>query len=169
MVSSTAVPDASLLGAYARMGAYTDCYVTSVAGSVTLAEFVFAFYTTPLFKVERWLLSKVLKIASTDPQASELADSRVQRFSAWKVEGRSAVEILLAAGQTRSWLSIQPQIGADLSTTLLFGSAVVPRRTDGKFGFAFHALGGFHRLYSKFLLAAASRRVMALRKAQSGV
>lgn len=167
MSSPTAVPQASLLGAYARKGAFTDCYATSVDGNVTLAEFIFAFYTTPLFKVERWLLSKVLNIASTDQQALELADSNTQRFSAWKVEGRSAEEILLDAGQTRSWLCIKPQLGSDSSTTLLFGSAVISMRPSGKFGLAFHALGGFHRVYSKLLLNAASKRVLSLRNARS--
>jgi hypothetical protein len=167
MASPTAVPKSSLLGAYARKGAFTDCYTTSVAGQVSLAEFIFAFYTTPLFKVERWLLSKALNIPSTDQQALELADSNTQRFSAWKVEGRSADEILLDAGQTRSWLSIKPQVGADSSTALLFGSAVVSMRPSGKFGLTFHALGGFHRIYSKLLLTAASRRVVARRNTQS--
>jgi hypothetical protein len=167
MALPTPVPEASFLGAYVRSGAFTDCYVTSVAGTVTMAEFIFAFYTTPLFKAERWLLAKALNIASTDQQALQLAGASSGRFSAWTVENRSNEEILLDAGQTRSWLSVKPQASPNPSTALLFGSAVVPMRPDGKFGFMFHALLGFHRAYSKLLLAAAARRVIALRNAQS--
>ncbi len=132
-----------------------------------MPEFVFAFYTTRLFKAERWLLAKALGITSTDQQALQLAGAASERFSAWKVEFRSSTEILMDAGQTRSWLSVRPQTQSEASTTLLFGSAVVPMRPGGKFGLAFHALLGFHRLYSKLLLSSASRRVVALRKAQS--
>ena len=164
-VAPTAVPESSFLGAYARNGAYTDCYAASVPGTVSLPEFVFAFYTTPLFKVERWLLARALRIPSTDPQALLLADAASDRFSAWKVEHRSGSEILLDAGQTRSWLSVRPGAQADAATTLLFGSAVVPQRPGGKFGLPFHALLGFHRLYSGLLLSSACRRVVALRQA----
>ncbi len=164
MASPVPVPEGSFLEAYARQGAFADCYTTSIPGTVTLAEFVLAFYTTPLFKVERWLLSKALGIPSTDDQALQLAQGASARFSAWKVEHRSDNELLLDAGQTRSWLSVEPQGHLHASTTLLFGSAVVPKRAGGKFGLAFHALLGFHRLYSRLLLASASRRVIALRK-----
>ena len=44
-----------------------------------------------------------------------------------------------------------------------FGSAVVPRPSKGarnrRMGRVFHALLGFHRLYSRLLLLAASKRV----------
>jgi hypothetical protein len=39
---------------------------------------------------------------------------------------------------------------------------VLPRRPGGKFGWGFHVLLGFHRLYSRLLLAAAAKRVVAL-------
>jgi len=165
MITPAPLPEASFLAAYARQGAFTDCYGTSVLGTVTIGEFVFAFYTTPLFKVERWLLAAVLRRPSSDEQASRLAAATSDRFSAWKVERRSGDEILLDAGRTRSWLSVVPQPGAQPSTRLLFGSAVVPLRSGGGLGFVFHALLGFHRLYSRLLLAAARRRLVALRGA----
>jgi hypothetical protein len=163
MPSPTPVPKTSFLGAYAAKGAFTDCYAASVPGTVSMSEFTFAFYTTPLFKLERWLLARALRISSSDEQAFLLANAGAKRFSAWKVEHRSSTEILMDAGQTRSWLSVKPQAGLSTSTTLLFGSAVVPMRPGGKFGLAFHALLGFHRMYSKLLLSSASRRVVALR------
>jgi hypothetical protein len=167
MPTQTPVPETSFLGAYARKLAFTDCYSTTVPGNTSLPEFIEAFYTTPLFKIERWLLAKALNIQSRDEDASKLARKELTRFSAWKVENRSDSEILLDAGQTRSWLSVSPQSAVKSETTLLFGSAVVPLRPGGKFGLAFYALLGFHRLYSRLLLASAARNVVAARKLKS--
>jgi hypothetical protein len=165
-VVPTTVPPTSFLAAYARRGAYTDCYAASVPSAVGLSEFIEAFYTTPLFKVERWLLARVLGLPSTDAQAQALAQATAPRFSAWRVEARSDAQILLDAGQTRSWLGVQAGDAAAGVTTLLFGSAVVPVQPGGRFGWAFHALLGFHRVYSRLLLAAAARRVIARRAAR---
>lgn len=162
------VLDSSFLGAYARAGAFTDCYEAAVPASVDLPLFIQAFYTTRLFKLERWLLAKVLHMASTDGQALDLAHARTHRFSAWKVECRSGDEILLDAGQTRSWLSARTLSISPPRSALSFGSAVVPRHPGGKFGWVFHVLLGFHRLYSRLLLAAAAKRVVALSEAQRG-
>ncbi len=166
MPRPTVVPEASFLGAYARRGAYTDCYTVAVPGNFALPVLVEAFYTTPLFKLERWILSSLLKIGSTDLQARQVALGQSDRFAAWKVEHRSDQEILLDAGQTRLWLCVVTEPTSSPTTTLLFGSAVVPMRHNGKFGLAFHALLGFHRLYSRLLLAAASRRLAATARAQ---
>jgi hypothetical protein len=49
------------------------------------------------------------------------------------------------------------------TTLLYFGSAVLPRKSRGaqtqNMGWVFHALLGFHRLYSRLLLSAAKRRI----------
>ncbi len=113
---------------------------------------------------ESQLLAKALRIPSSDQQALLLAEGDAERFSAWTVERRSATEILMDAGQTRSWLSVRLDGEQNGSTTLFFGSAVVPVRPGGKFGMAFHALVGFHRLYSRVLLSSASKRVVAMRE-----
>ena len=136
----------------------------SVPIAVNLPEFIEAFYTTRLFKLERWLLATVLSIESSDAQAQQLANGSTSRFSAWNVENRSPSEILLDAGQTRSWLSVVQFKGRKSETTLLFGSAVVPMRPGGKFGLAFHALLGFHKLYSKLLLSAAAKNLVTLER-----
>ena len=140
-------------------GAFTDCYSLSVPFAVSLPQFIEAFYTSRLFKLERWLLSKLLNIESSDAQAHQLAQGTGASFSAWKVESRSSSEILLDAGQTRSWLGVVKLEGHQPGTTLLFGSAVVPMRPGGKAGLAFHALLGFHKLYSRLLLSAAARNL----------
>lgn len=161
------VPDASFLAAYARLGAYTDCYATSVPGRFALAPLIEAVYTSPLFKLERWILAKLLKRPSTDQQARQIALGQSRVFAAWQVEQRSESEVLLDAGQTRLWLCVSPEPSVPPSTTLLFGSAVVPLRPHGRFGLVFHALLGFHRLYSRLLLAAAARRIAATARAQN--
>lgn len=158
------LPDTALLARYQRDGSYTDCYSTVVAQPVRHAEFVQAFYTTALFRVERWILSWLVKRPSDNAQVSELAAGRGEAFAAWTVEARSPDQLLLCdfQGRTRSWLMVRPEPGS-ASTRLYFGSAVVPRvdRRTGRarMGWGFHALLGFHRLYSRALLRAAQRQL----------
>lgn len=161
------VPLNSLLRAYQAGGGFADCYVTEVSGHVTQAAFVEAFYTSPLFKVERTLLKYVANKPASDADAKQLAAGKVEMFSAWRVEDQSASELLLAdfTGRTRSWLRAAPVAGREQAsrTRLYFGSAVLPRLGSGSakpsMDLPFHALLGFHRLYSRLLLGAASRRV----------
>lgn len=47
------LPPSVLLRKYVYEGAYTDCYVTQITTSVSLPEYVEAFYTTAVFKLER--------------------------------------------------------------------------------------------------------------------
>ncbi len=164
MPALSSVPEHSFLASCQTSGAVTDCYTITVPGNLGLAEFIEAFYTTRLFKTERWLLAKILACPSSDSQVRDLAYSAAKRFSAWRVEQRSDHEILLAFGQTRSWLYVESlaeilKNGEAPATRLYFGSAVFPARDGGKFGFLFHALGGFHHLYSRCLLAAAAKRL----------
>ena len=153
------VPANTMLNEYAMNGAYADCYLTEVPGQIPFPEFIFAFYTTPLFRLERLILKLVVSKPSTNIQARQLADSVSERFAAWHVEDRSENEILMCdfRGRTRSWLMTIP-VGTvnGNRTQLYFGSAVVPIRNSklGKpsLGFAFQALIGFHKIYSRLLL-----------------
>jgi hypothetical protein len=160
------LPERALLAQYTARGAYTDCYVADLTGSVSHADYVEAFYTGALFKVERRLLAWFLGRPSTDAQVRELAAGTLDTFAAWKVEERSADQVLLReiGGRTRSWLmAVTVGSGSSARTRLYFGSAVVPV-TDTKtgtvrLGVAFKALLGFHKLYSRALLAAAAARL----------
>jgi hypothetical protein len=159
------LPDDALLAAYQRHGAYTDCYATEVFRSVSHAQYVEAFYTGSVFKIERLLLSWFASRPSTDAQARELACGTLGTFSAWRVEARTADQLLMCdlSGRTRSWLMAAP-VHATTSTRLYFGSAVVPVRRQGgsgtpTMGFPFKALLGFHKLYSRVLLGAARSRL----------
>ena len=165
-IESCPLPDEALLGKYVRSGAYTDCYRTEAPGNVTHAQFVSAFYTTLIFKLERAILKLAVSKPSTDAQAKQLADGSIDRFAAWQVESRCENQLLMSdfQGRTRSWLMVLP-LGSDdnRTTRLYFGSAVIPvqnEKTGRKsLGFGFRALVGFHKIYSEVLLCAARSRL----------
>jgi hypothetical protein len=156
------IPENSLLEVYSTDGAYTDCYCTLLPEMVFFPEFVFAFYMTRLFKLERFILRWLVSKPSTDEQVQKLADGRIGEFAAWRVEKRLENELLLCdyIGRTRSWLMTAPR---GSSTLLFFGSAVVPVRDPGtgklSLGFVYGTLLGFHRIYSFLLLYSARRRI----------
>jgi hypothetical protein len=155
-VRACALPEQSLLAKYARPGAYTDCYSAEIARTVSAAEYVEVFYTGSLFKLERLLLARIAFRPSTDEHAKELALGIRDTFAAWRVEERSAEQLLMRdfSGRTRSWLMVIP--AGSGGSRLYFGSAVVPM------GFRFKALLGFHKLYSRALLDAARSRLARL-------
>ena len=168
-VQPSRLPPDAFLDAYVQSGAYTDCYCLELARLVTHAELIAAFYTTVVFKIERWLLGVFLSKPTTDSDAQALALGQADTFAAWTVERRAPNQILLAAGRTRSWLMVLPggSNGKANGTRLFFGSAVVPRRGhaaassggSARMGWQFRALLGFHKLYSRVLLAAAGRKL----------
>ena len=163
-VTRCEIPPGTLLASYVRAGVYADCYATDLERRVSHSEYVEAFYTTALFKVERLILQHAAARPSTDLDAKRLAGAEADTFAAWKVENRARDELLLAdfSGRTRSWLMVSPS-ETDAGTRLYFGSAVVPRgragSEEGTLGWTFTSLLGFHKLYSRALLGAARRRL----------
>jgi hypothetical protein len=154
------LPISAILDNYVQQGAYTDSYTLDVPGEVTMAQFVEAFYTTPIFKLERWILGKVISRPSTDEQARELAQGSLNPFSAWTVERREADQLLLAAGVTRSWLMVVPSKMQDATaTSLYFGSAVVLPAGRTGLRWDFKATLGLHKAYSRILLSSAARKL----------
>ncbi len=161
------LPQDALLDKYRQREDYSDCYFTDVPRNISQAEYVEAFYTTWLFRIERMILSLLVSKPSTDLQAKQLAAGESDNFAAWSVEGRAPDQLLMCdfQGRTRSWLmSVAGEDGNPSGTRLYFGSAVVadadPVSGRRSFGFAFHALMGFHRLYSRALLNAARARLL---------
>ena len=142
------IPPGRLIADYAeRAGHFTDCYSCVVPGQVTLADYVAAFYTTPLFRAERFVLRVAARAPSTDAQARAVADGQSERFAIWTVETRRGNELMMAerSGRTKSWLKV-----------------VVPVRSksgDLVLGPVFDSLKGAHTFYARALLAAAARRV----------
>lgn len=158
-------PDNSLLSKYRKEGAYTDCYATDISMSVSHARYVNTFYTTFVFKLERFILKWTASRPSTDAEAKQLADGARDTFAAWTVEGRTENQLLMCdfSKRTRSWLMVVP---LETGTRLYFGSAVVPRLNarTGKstLGLGVRLLLGFHKLYSIVLLYTARARLEAL-------
>lgn len=154
----------ALLRKYVVAGAYTDCYVTAVRKDLALPEYVEAFYTTTVFKLERLVLQYAVSRPSTDDDVTRLARGEIGSFSAWSVEERAPNQLLLCdfRHRTRSWLMVAPSGSGAAGTQLYFGSAVVPvRNASGRstLGFTFNALLGFHKAYSRVLLSTAASKL----------
>ena len=164
------IPANALLKRYSTNGNYADCYVTEVPGQISLAEFIFAFYTTFIFKLERFILRWTVDKPSTDANARQLADGGADHFAAWRVEDRTENELLMCdfVGRTRSWLMVEPlNTDSGFRTRLYFGSAVVPIRGRSSIEFRFRALLGFHKIYSVVLLYSATLRLLRQRKKEN--
>jgi hypothetical protein len=163
-VEAYPLPAGALLQRYREMpGAYTDCFSVCVGRTVGAAEFIEAFYTTGLFKRERFVLFLIGR-GCTDAEARRLARGETDRFAAWTVEARAENELLVCdfARLTRSWLMAAPAADG-ASTRLYFGSAVVPGAKD-KDGnpqptAGFRYLQPVHAFYARALLRAAVRKV----------
>ena len=158
------LPDEAFLVRYRAAGGYTDCYVTELPFEVSFQHFVESFYTTWLFRLERWVLCWLARRPSSDAQARELALGLRENFAAWHVEQRGDEQLLLCdfKGNTRSWLMCVP-LGHGRATRLFFGSAIVPETDPGsgekRLGTLFRLLLGFHKFYSRALLRAAVSRL----------
>ena len=155
----TTLPTSALLSRYAfedngtELPHYTDCFVTSTSASVDLRTYVYAFYTTPLFRSERLVL-RLLGMRSRDEDITDVLDGRRSSFAAWTVEDRTDTELLMCDvnARTRSWFKVDPDA---TGTRLYFGSAVT---ADGnELPGSYRALLKLHRFYSRRLLMAAER------------
>lgn len=147
-----------------RWGRYGDCFSLIAERSVSLTDFVFAFYTSPVFRIERFLLGALAGAASSDTQARAVADGSADSFALWYVGERTATQLLMCDRyeRTRSWFRVVP---LDRDGTLLqFGSAVAASRgsrSEGTaVGLGFRLLMRFHVLYSQALLHAARVKIM---------
>jgi len=163
------LPTAALLRRYVDTGGYTDCYFTEIAARVSHAEYIEAFYTTAIFRLERLILKWAVSKPSTDEDVRRLARGELEVFAAWSVEGRAPDQLLLCdyMQRTHSWLMVAPLDsrggGQSGGTRLYFGTAVVPTRNRSakqRLGSPYDEMLGFHKLYSKILLSAARSRLV---------
>jgi hypothetical protein len=162
LIESGPAPDEALHAKYGRTGAYIDCFTTVIPGRVSHSQFVEAFYTSRVFKLERLILKWIVDKPSTDGEAKELAAGVRDRFAAWTVEDRSVDQLLMCdyLGQTRSWLMVAAcERDGSPATRLHFGSVVTSVRR-----YPFNVLLGFHRVYSRILLNSAKARLAKLSK-----
>src|SRR5258708_23277642 len=133
-ITHEAVPDDALLRTFhggthpERWGRYADCFAVGVDRNVSLAEFVFAFYTSPLFRIERGLLRLLINTPSSRSDARAVADGTTDKFAAWYVGQRTSTQLLMCDRyeRTRSWFRVAPKSGG--GTHLQFGSAGGGRR-----------------------------------------
>lgn len=161
-VSKCAIPDGALTRPYAAQhGVSVDCYKAEVCGDVSLEEFVGRFYRGRLFKMERWLIEKVVGATSSEEQLENLLQQKSTKFSAWAQIAREPAQMIMRdyQGKTCSWFMTAPH---EAGTTLYFGSIVNP---DGRSGHVegvskmiFTLLLPLHGLYSRLLLSQAAKR-----------
>lgn len=150
-IEASTLPGDSLLTGFARADDYTDCFTCEVARQVSLSDFIAAFYNSPAFRPERWVLHLIGK-GSGGADIARLAAGQTDSFAAWSVIRRTDNEILLQDFQHRtcSWLAVTAL--APDRTRLSFGSGV---RNPGSL--AFRLLVPVHRAYARALLASAVR------------
>ena len=158
-VSETPLPEDSLLRASsAQTGGYTDCFEARVllgdAPDRAFERFVFLFFDSWLFRLERIVLRLAGKGPKTLTDPLALARGEVGRFAAWHVEDRGPTELLMAVTNTPilTWLSIAEDGG---HARLRFGSAIRPHVGSGRIHWGFRVTMGAHRTYSRLLLRAA--------------
>ena len=149
-----------------RWGGYQDCFRVHVTHEVQIGEFVHAFYTTRLFKLERFLLRIILGIHSSDADANALVAGTGRTFAAWYEGARSSTQLLMCDRyeSTRSWFMANPAPGG--GSELCFGSAVAQSPDTPYMPPKFRLLLGFHVFYSKLLLGAAARRLAAIKRSR---
>ena len=165
-IEPCSLPKHALLARYQLGGdleGYTDCFAIKLQKRIEFADFVVAFYTSPLFKIERFILRLIGKPAN-DKKARELALGLRADFAAWTVEDRSQDQILLCdfMKKTRSWLMVELS-DEERQSNLYFGSAVVFKTSETnevKPPAGFSLLSRFHVWYSKALLNAAHRQLV---------
>jgi hypothetical protein len=168
-ITQESVPSDALLrtfrgGAHPeRWGKYADCFAVDAVGEAGLAEFVFAFYTSRLFGIERFLLRTLINAPSTRADALAVANGTADKFAAWYVGARTPTQLLMCDRyeRTRSWFCAVPNSSG--GTRLHFGSAVAAgpgeRGEGAERPAVFNFLLGFHVLYSQALLHAARKNL----------
>ena len=161
-VTELPLPEDALLLRFVDSGDYTDCFMIPIDTNVSFPAYVEAFYTTAVFKAERFILRWLVSRPSTDQEARALANAEATAFAAWRVLERTDDQLLLMdfRGNTCSWLKLATGPNGN---KLYFGSAIVRNRKTAsgrRMGWTYRALLGFHRLYSRILLRAARQRLV---------
>ena len=54
-IIKTTLPTDALLNIYNINGCHTDCFTTEIELEISFEQFVKAFYSTPLFRLERFI------------------------------------------------------------------------------------------------------------------
>jgi hypothetical protein len=164
-ITQKPLPTDALLATYRggthpdRWGLQGDCFEVTVHQPVSLTDFVAAFYTSQVFRIERLVLQVLARAPSTDAQARAVAEGSGCSFAVWRVGERTSTQLLMCDRyeKTRSWFRVVPIGGA--YTTLQFGSGVTSNERSSKRSMSagFRLLMRFHVVYSQVILHAAVR------------
>jgi len=100
-IENIAVPKGSLLAEFGPPGAYRDCFIREVPGSVKLEQFVERFYCSAAFRPERIVLGLIGKGAS-NADARAVARGEVESFAAWSVVERRVAKTARRANRWRN-------------------------------------------------------------------
>ncbi len=162
-ITEPALPANALLQRFVNSGDYTDCFQTHINATISFSAYIEAFYTTSVFRAERFVLKWLVSRPSTDDEVTALANGEVERFAAWKMLDRADNQLLMMdfRGNTCSWFMLEAD---HAGSNLYFGSAVIRNRKSSsgrRMGWTYRALLGFHRLYSRILLRAACKRLLS--------
>jgi hypothetical protein len=155
-ITARALPDDSLLAGFAAASCYTDCFTADLPRAVSLSDLITAFYNSPAFRPERWVLHAIGK-GSGAADVQQLAAAQTNSFAAWNLVERTDTQILLEDFQksTCSWLAIEPLAATAPTiqprTRIYFGSGV--KAPDG---LLVKTLMPLHRWYAKTLLRSAA-------------
>jgi len=149
----------SLLQALAlETGAYADCFEATVAcdmaSDAAFKRFVFLFFDSPVFRIERAILRLSGKASRHQSDPAALARGETDVFAVWRVERRTDSEILMGVPDTaiRTWLALHKD-GAE--ARLRFGSAILMQEGSDAPHWIYRVTLQGHLLYSRLLLRAA--------------
>jgi hypothetical protein len=155
------LPDHALHKPYQDAGGYADIFHARLSKPATLSELLTAFYTCPVFKIERMILRIILGKGSTDDQARALAKGERTQFAAWDVAQRNETQMLMRdyKGMTLSWFMIEE----DDPHIIYFGTAIVAAKgaspKSPKIPLLFSSTLWFHKAYSRALLWSTQRQL----------
>lgn len=160
-VTPCPVPDTSLLAHQAAdPDHYADCYSVNLPCEADLSAYLTAFFSLPIMRLERLIIA-AMGTPSRAQDVAALASGASDQLAIWKVEQRTEDQIVMrvSGGRIRTWLMRE---NTNDGTRLYFGSSVEPiEKPDGTvtLGPSIKTLEGFHRLYSRILIAGAARRL----------
>ena len=83
-IPAVELPPQALLAGCRAQQAYTDCYAMELPRTVSLADYIEAFYTSPLFKLERALLAAFAARGGTLRRLSVARAAPVGGMHGWR-------------------------------------------------------------------------------------
>ena len=160
-VHKSEIPMTALVKAYqGQPKTRIDCYRIFIDKPIKLESFIGRFYRGRLFRIERFLIHKIVRHPSSEAQLNDLLSGMSKTFSAWTQSARNENQLIMCdyQGRTCSWFMVEPQ---DEGTNLYFGTVLKPTKHFKGLEWLskpiFTLFLPAHGLYSRLLLGAASK------------